>query len=86
MSKIVEPRGEDNVAPHGSPQAVFEFIEELAHLAGLQAQLIQLYASADDMAGVAYATRRMWAYMRALGRTVRDFKDFGPTLQAGDKQ
>ena len=77
--------GADNKgAPYGSPQAVFEFIEELAHMAGIQAQLIQLHASTDDMAGVEYATRRMWAYMLTLRSTVKDFKAFGPTLHAGD--
>ena len=84
MSEVEKNGAQDKGAPHGSPQAVFEFIEELAHMAGLQAQLIQLHASTDDLAGVEYATRRLWAYMRTIGGTIKDFKDFGPTLQAGD--
>jgi hypothetical protein len=85
MSENSGNGAQDKGVSHGSPQAVFEFIEELAHMAGLQAQLIQLHASTDDMAGVEYAMRRAVAYMRILGKTIKDFKDFGPTLQPGDK-
>jgi len=84
MSEVDKNVAQDKSAPHGSPQAVFEFIEELAHMAEIQAQLIQLHASTHDMAGVKYATRRMWAYMRSLGQTISDFNDFGPTLHAKD--
>jgi len=82
MSGVDKNGAQDKGAPHGSPQAVFEFIEELAHMAGIQAQLIQLHASTDDIAGVEYATRRMIVYVRVLGKTIKDFKDFGPTLHA----
>jgi len=82
MSGVDKNGAQDKGAPHGSPQAVFEFIEELAHMAGIQAQLIQLHASTDDIAGVEYAMRRMVAYVRVLGKTIKDFKDFGPTLHA----
>jgi hypothetical protein len=80
VSEIANNGAQDTGAPHGSPQAVFEFIEELAHMAGLQAQLIQLHASTDDIAGVEYSTRRMVAYMRVLGKTIKDFKEHGQTL------
>jgi hypothetical protein len=80
VSEIANNGAQDKGAPHGSPQAVFEFIEELAHMAGLQAQLIQLHASTDDIAGVEYATRRLWAYMRTIGGTIKDFKEHGQTL------
>ena len=82
MSEVDKNVAQDKSAPHGSPQAVFEFIEELAHMAEIQAQLIQLHASTDDIAGVEYAMRRMVAYVRVLGKTIKDFKDFGPTLHA----
>jgi len=82
MSGVDKNGAQDKGAPHGSPQAVFEFIEELAHMAEIQAQLIQLHASTDDMAGVEYSMRRMVAYVRVLGKTIKDFKDFGPTLHA----
>ena len=84
MSGVDKNGAQDKGAPHGSPQAVFEFIEELAHMAEIQAQLIQLHASTDDMAGVEYSMRRMVAYVRVLGKTIKDFKDFGPTLHNGD--
>lgn len=86
MPEPTKNDAQDKGSPHGSPQAVFEFIEELAHMAGLQAQLIQLHASTDDLAGVEYSTRRMIAYVRILGKTIKDFREFGPTLQAGGKQ
>lgn len=74
------PDNRQDGAPFGSPQAVFETLDELAALAGIHAQQIQLYASTGDMAGVEYTTRRLWAYMRAIGGIVRDFKEHGHTL------
>jgi hypothetical protein len=84
MPDTIKNDGQDKSAPHGSAQAIFEFIEELAHMAGIQSQLIQLHASTDDMAGVEYATRRMIAYVRTIGGTIKDFKAFGPTLHEKD--
>jgi len=83
MSNLPLPASADKLAeeaPFGSPQKVFEAVEELACMAGLNAEQIRLFASAGDMAGVEYSTRRLYAYMRALGRIVKDFKDFGHTL------
>jgi hypothetical protein len=67
-------------APFGSPQKVFEAVDELAFMAGVHAEQIRLHAMAGDMTGVEYATRRLWAHMRALGGIVRDFKENGHTL------
>jgi hypothetical protein len=49
-------------------------------MAGVHAEQIRLHAMAGDMTGVEYATRRLWAHMRALGGIVRDFKEHGHTL------
>jgi CO/xanthine dehydrogenase Mo-binding subunit len=67
-------------APFGSPQKIFEAIEELACMAGIHAEQIRLHAATEDMTGVEYATRRLWAHMRALGGIVKDFKEHGHTL------
>jgi hypothetical protein len=49
-------------------------------MAAIHADQIRLFASTGDMTGVEYATRRLWAHMRALGGIVKDFKDHGHTL------
>lgn len=67
-------------APFGSPQKIYETLDDLACMAGIQAEQIRLYALSEDMAGVEYSTRRLWAYMRALGSIVKDFKQHGQTL------
>jgi hypothetical protein len=67
-------------APFGTPQKIFEAIDELAFMAGLHAEQIRLHAATEDMTGVEYATRRLWAHMRALGGIVKDFKENGHTL------
>jgi CO/xanthine dehydrogenase Mo-binding subunit len=67
-------------APFGSPQKIFEAIDELACMAGIHAEQIRLHAMTGDMAGVEYATRRLWAHMRALGGIIKDFKEHGHTL------
>jgi hypothetical protein len=67
-------------SPFGSPQKIFEAVDELAFMAGVHAEQIRLHAMAGDMTGVEYATRRLWAHMRALGGIVRDFKENGHTL------
>jgi hypothetical protein len=67
-------------APFGSPHKIFEAIEELACMAGIHAEQIRLHAATEDMTGVEYATRRLWAHMRALGGIVKDFKEHGHTL------
>jgi hypothetical protein len=67
-------------APFGSPQKIYEAIDELAYFAGLHAEQIRLHAATDDMVGIERSTRRLWAYMRALGGIVKDFKEHGQTL------
>lgn len=67
-------------APFGSPQKIFEAIDELACMAGIHAEQIRLHAATEDMTGVEYATRRLWAHMRVLGGIVKDFKENGHTL------
>lgn len=83
MSKLPIPDSADKAAeeaPFGSPQKVFEAIDELAYFAGLHAEQIRLHAATDDMVGVERSTRRLWAYMRALGGIVKEFKEHGQTL------
>lgn len=83
MSKLAQSEADNKSgddAPFGSAQKVFDAVEELACMAGIQADLIRLYATAEDMTGIEYSTRRLWAYMRALGGIIKDFKDHGQTL------
>lgn len=83
MTNLSRPEADDKPygdAPYGSSQKIFETVDELACMAGLHADQIRLHAATGDMAGVEYATRRLWAHMRALGGIVRDFKEYGQTL------
>lgn len=83
MSNLTGPdAGCKNELPtsFGSPQQVFEAVDELAAMAAIHADQIRLHAATGDMTGVEYATRRLWAHMRALGGIVKDFKDHGHTL------
>jgi hypothetical protein len=83
MTNLPGDEADDNGgpdAPFGSPQKIYEAIDELAYFAGLHAEQIRLHAATDDMVGIERSTRRLWAYMRALGGIVKDFKEHGQTL------
>jgi hypothetical protein len=83
MPKLQKPSEhvkDGDEAPFGSPEKIFEAVDELACMAGIHAEQIRLHAMTGDMTGVEYATRRLWAHMRAIGGIVKDYKEYGPTL------
>ncbi|WP_262299708.1 hypothetical protein [Microvirga sesbaniae] len=61
-------------APHGSPWAYREFIEETLNMARIQAELGVTYASIGDDAGLEYTVRRLVAYTRAALTTLNDLR------------
>jgi hypothetical protein len=61
-------------APHGTPWALREFIEESLAMARIQAELGATYASIGDDAGLEYAVRRLVAYTRAALGTLNDLR------------
>lgn len=61
-------------APHGTPWAYREFIEETLAMARIQADLGVTYASIGDDAGLEYALRRLVAYTRAALATLNDLR------------
>jgi hypothetical protein len=69
-----EPSHFHSGAPHGSPWAYREFIEETLGMARIQAELGVTYASIGDDAGLEYAVRRLVAYTRAALGTLNDLR------------
>lgn len=61
-------------APHGTPWAYREFIEETLSMARIQAELGVTYASIGDDAGLEYAVRRLVAYTRVALGTLNDLR------------
>jgi hypothetical protein len=61
-------------APHGTPWAYREFIEETLSMARIQAELGATYASIGDDAGLEYARRRLVAYTRAALGSLNDLR------------
>lgn len=59
-------------APHGTAEALREFIGENTDLARIQAELATVYANVGDDIGLEYAVRRLVAYTRAAVGTLPD--------------
>jgi hypothetical protein len=57
---------------HGDQSAAWEFIDEIAALAAVQADLIRHCAARGDKAGAAFGTRRLRACVRAIGETIKE--------------
>jgi hypothetical protein len=69
----LSPNGAGDKTPfHGSPQAVWDFIDELAELAAVQAEIIRHCAAQGDKAGAAFGARRLRACVRAIGETIKE--------------
>ena len=69
-------------APVGSREELFEFIEEIAALARIQAGLAETNAQIGDPIGMGYAARRLAGYTKAILTTLADIQAMG----AGDAQ
>ena len=52
-------------------EQVLDFIRENMSLVAMQADAAYFHASADDLVGLAYATRRMLAHARAASSEVK---------------
>lgn len=63
----------DHIA-HGTPDALREFIAENIHLASIQGEIVQRYASLGNDAGLEYALRCFAAYSKAAFDTLADLK------------
>jgi hypothetical protein len=57
---------------HGDSSAAWEFIDEIAALAAVQAELIRHCAAQGDKPGAAFAARRLRACVRAIGETIKE--------------
>lgn len=69
----IEPFAAQDKAPfHGSAQAAWDFIDEIAALAAIQADLIRHCAEQGDKPGAAFAARRLRACVRAIGETIKE--------------
>jgi hypothetical protein len=51
---------------------VWDFIDELAALAAVQAEIIRHCAAQGDKAGAAFGARRLRACVRAIGETIKE--------------
>jgi hypothetical protein len=71
-------------APHGTREAVFEFIDEMAALAGIQAEMIRLACEQGDETLAVYGARRLRAYTQMIGKTLNQLADHGPALERGE--
>jgi hypothetical protein len=71
-------------APHGTADALREFITENLHMVRIQADLSATYSAIGDDVGLQYAVRRLTTYSRAVIETLVDLKNLNLKVREAD--